>query len=110
MSGAFTNARAAIRDFEEQLKARLDVLFDRMAKAIPNHLFLLADAEPAEDDAEVLCIDKADLEAIRNRLNDADEEVYAAFDDLDWEIKRMLADLKQTLGMATHNVVEDLDQ
>ena len=40
MSDAFMNARAAIRDFEERLKACLDVLFERVAKAIPNPLFL----------------------------------------------------------------------
>ena len=106
MSDAFMNVRGAIRDFEDQLKARLDVLFERVAKAVPNPLFLPL-GEPAEDDAEVLCIDTADLEAIRNRLNDADEEVYAAFDDLDWEIKRMLADLKRMLGV---NSKEALDQ
>ena len=99
------NVRGAIRDFEDHLKARLDVLFERVAKAVPNPLFLPL-GEPAEDDAEVLCIDTADLEAIRDRLNDADEEVYAAFDDLDWEIKRMLADLQQTLDVAVRDVVE----
>ena len=100
------NVRGAILDFEDQLKGRLDVLFKRVAKAVPSPIFLSL-GEPAEDDAEVLCIDQADLEAIRNRLNDADEEVYAAFDDLDWEITRMLADLKRMLGV---NSKEALDQ
>ena len=29
------NVRGAIRDFEDQLKGRLDVLFKRVAKAVP---------------------------------------------------------------------------
>ena len=36
MSDAFMNVRGAIRDFEDQLKARLDVLFERVARAVPS--------------------------------------------------------------------------
>jgi hypothetical protein len=48
MSDAFMNVRGAIRDFEDQLKAGLDVLFKGVAKAVPSPLFLSL-GEPAED-------------------------------------------------------------
>lgn len=84
--------RPAIDEFEGALKIAVDDLFDAISDFVPDRYVELSDDDEVDEDPL-----GGEITVKGFIVDDAQERVNEAFAELDWPLKRALAQLRQAL-------------
>jgi hypothetical protein len=83
--------RAALDEFENVLKIAIDDLFDAVSDTLPDRYVELSDEDETEDSLGEEVIVKGFI------VDDAQESLSKAFDELRWPLERALRELRKAV-------------